>query len=352
MNEQSANDIRFTVIDLDGDECLFAESRIETSTIPLPLKKYEVRYADEYDDAYIGESVNDCFLGTVITRRPLEFDKGDELPLSDGEVDFYGGRKTTLAAFVQENGIETQPRSGRSTRSIGLIEFADEFAGDPEYGYHLSFDGLRLMQDGNVFDEVFEKRLQTDRFAYFTFEDNYAMFSTAPDGSIDELVSNNHLAETGFLDSMEAVLARTGEEKAVFLDDFTRPYLPEFVRDYEWEVHGENAMNLSYYDVETQGTRAMYTELTVASETVPKALHIYEVDSDPANPDGKLKLSKRAYVNFQGTLITERPLDLVATGEIYLEPKDVGLRSDAPITLKEFAREVGVRIKPPKDRER
>lgn len=352
MRESNAYDLRFTVVDLDGTECLFAESRVSTNTIPLPLRKYEVRYADENSNACIADSAGECFLGTLISQEPIDFKGRNIRYLDGGEVDFYTGRGTSLQAFAREHGIETKPRSGMSTRSIGLVEFSDDFAGDPKYGYHLSFDGLRLMKDGDCFNEAHEKRLQTDQFAYFTCDDSYVMFSVSSEGSIDELVSDNYFAEAGFLESMEAVLARTGEEKAVYIDDSTRPYLPEFIRDYEWDVSGESALKLCYHDVETQGTRALYTERTVSPDTVPKALHLYEVDADPTNPDGKLKVSKRAYVNFQGTLITERPLDLGAEGEIYLDPKDVSLRSDAPVKLKDFARECGVRIKLPKDHER
>lgn len=353
MNESSAHSIRFTVINLEGEECLFTESRVKANTIPLPFLKYEVRHADEYDGAYIAETVDECFLGTVITQRLIDFNRGDALTLDEGEVDFYSGCETSLAAFVREHGIDTKPRSGRSTRSIGLTEYADDFAGDSKYGYHLSFDGSRLMRDDETIYGAYEKRLQTDQFTYFSRDDECVMFSTTPDGAVGEMISNNSFAETGFLDSMEAVLTRTGKERVLFMDDDgTRPYLNDFIRNYEWDVKGQDATKLTYYDVETQGTRALYTELTVASETVPKALHVYEVDSDPANPDGKLKLSKRAYVNFQGTLITERPLDLGADDAIYLDPKDVSLHSDAPIKLKDFARECGVRVKPPKDRER
>lgn len=352
MRESNAYDLRFIVVDLDGTECLFTESRVSTNTVPLPFQKYEVRYADEGRSACIAESVDERFLGTLISPESIDFNGRDVRHLDEGEVDFYAGPEKSLAAFAREHGIETKPRSGKSTRSIGLVEFSDDFAGDPKYGYHLSFDGLRLMKDGEYFSEAHEKRLQTDQFAYFTYEDSYVMFSVSPDGSIDDLVSNNYFAEMAFLESMEAILTRTGEERAVFIDDYTRPYLPEFVRDYEWEVPGENALKLSFYDVETQGTRALYTERTISPDTVPKALHLYEVDADPVNPDGKLKVSKRAYVNFQGTMITERPLDLGTDGAIYMEPKDVSLRSDAPVKLKDFARECGVRIKPPKDRER
>lgn len=352
MRESNAYDLRFTVVKVDDRECLFAESRVSTNTVPLPFHKYEVRYADEDDAAHIAECVDECFLGTLISQDPPDFNGWDFRYLDDGEVDFYSGSKMSLATFAQEHGVDTKPRSGRSTRSIGLTEYADDFAGDPKYGYHLSFDGSRLMRDDETIDGAYEKRLQTDRFTHFSRDGDYVMFSTAAGGAIGELVANNSFAETGFLDSLEAVLTRTGKERALFMDDHTRPYLAQFIRDYEWDVPKQDAAKLAYYDVETQGMRALYTEHTVSPDTVPKALHIYEIDSDPANPNGRQKLSKRAYVNFQGTLITERPLDLGADDAIYLDPKDVSLHSDAPIKLKDFARECGVRIKPPKDRER
>ncbi|MEG1907886.1 MAG: LPD28 domain-containing protein, partial [Gordonibacter sp.] len=191
-----------------------------------------------------------------------------------------------------------------------------------------------------------------DKFAYFASEDYHVMFSVASDGAIDEFVADGFFADEGLLDSLEAITMRTGETRAIFMDDFTRHYLPTMARDYEWSAPGKDAMKIAYYDVETQGTRALYTERTVSPESIPKALHVYEIDSDPANPRGKQKLSKHAYVNFTGTLITERPLDLGELGYAYLNPKEVSLHSDAPIKLKDFAREAGVRIKPPKDRDR
>lgn len=178
------------------------------------------------------------------------------------------------------------------------------------------------------------------------------MFTVTPGGEIEDLVNSGHFAEFGFLDSLKAIITRSGDEKVVFMDDLTRSYMPEFAKEYEWRPSEANAAKMTFYDVEVQGVRALNSELTVSLASVPKALHVYEVDSDPANTGGKYKLSKRAYVNFENTLITERPLDLGEAGCTYLSTKDVTLRSDRPITLKEFASEVGVRIRLPKDRER
>lgn len=354
--DENANTIRFTEIDFQGQEALFTEARVKTDTIPLPLKKYEVEYAYErsWGSPTVRKEVESNFLGTLITPEPIddlhEGETGAGVELYEGETDFYTGKYTTLAGFIERHDIDAKPRSGTCMRDIDGIEFVDEFAGSEKQRYHLSLDGLHLMQDGR--DAVFEKRLQTNRNAYFAWEDEKVMFATSESGGIGEFLYDNHLAEVGFLDSVEIILARTGDEKVTYMDDFTRSFLPEFSEEYGWKPSEVSAAKLAFYDVHVQGTRALHTEHAILPESVPKALHVYEVDSDPGNPDGKLKLSKRAYVNFAGTLIAERPLDLGEDGRIYLDPKDVSLRSDRPITLKEFAREVGVRIKPPKDRER
>lgn len=350
MNESRAYDLRFTEIDILGEKCLFTESRVRVDTIPLPLQRYEARYGDERDGVSIEANVDNCFSGTVIMQSPLDLGGRAALFLGKGQVDFYEGPRTTVAAFADKHGIETKPRSGKSTRSIGLVEFADDFAGSSKYGYHLSFDGLKLMLDGEK--RVYEKRLQTDKFVYFASEDHDVMFATASDGTITELVSDNYFAGEGFLDSLEAIATRADGERAVFIDDLTRRYLPEMARDHEWSATGKDAMKIMYHDVKMQDTRALFTESTVSPDSVPKSLHVYDIDSDPANPQGKQKLSKHAYVNFSGTLITERPLDLGGLGHAYIKPKDVSPRSDALITLKQFAREAGVRIRTSKDLER
>lgn len=289
-------------------------------------------------------------MGTLITKSPLNLDDHDIMVLGEGDIDYFGGRTLSIDAFVRECGIDTKPRTGRTTRSIYTVEFSDEFVGDCRHGYHVSFDGAHLMQDGE--HAIFDKRLQTDKFVYFAYEDEDVMFSVTPDGGIDELIADNYFADVGLLESLESIVTRDGTTKAIYMDDFTRGYLPQMAKEFDWHAPGKDATHLTYYDIETQGARALFTEHTLSLKSIPKALHVYELDSDPANTCAELKLSKHAYVNFSGTLITERPLDLGEMGHTFLDLKDISLRSVTPITLKDFAREVGIRIKSPKDRER
>lgn len=355
---EDANSIRYMEIDFRGEPALFVEERIDTSTVPLPLMKYEVSYPDyskrPVNPIVVSKDIAHFFLGSLITPHRIdevrEGDPDSYMVLQTGEVDFYTGISSTLGEYIERQGLDVEPISGTYTRGIDGIEFAEDSAGVRRYGYHLSTDGLHLMRDGET--EAFDKVLQTDGYAYFVRDDERVMFAVTPGGRIEEMISDNYFAEVGFLDSLEAIITRTGAEKVVYMDDFTRSYMPEYALNYEWQPAEANAAKIAFYDVYVQGARALNSELTVSPQSVPKALHVYEMDSDPANSGGKYKLSKRAHVNFEGTFITERPLDLGEAGCIYLGTRDVTLRSDSPITLKDFAREAGVRIKPPKDRER
>lgn len=355
---EDANSIRYLEIDFRGEPALFVEERIDTSTIPLPLMKYEVSYPDyskrPVNPIVVSKDIAHFFLGTLITPNQIdevrEGDPDSYMVLQPGEVDFYTGKSSTLGEYIERQGLDVEPTSGAYARGIDGIEFAEDSAGVRRYGYHLSTNGLHLMRDGEA--EAFEKMLQTDKYAYFVRDDERVMFAVTPGGRILELISENYFAEVGFLDSLEAIITRSGNQRVVFMDDLARSYMPEYAKCYEWQPAEANAAKIAYYDVDFQGTRALHSELTVSPESVPKSLHLYEMDSDPANSGGKYKLSKRADFNFEGTLITERPLDLGEDGCMYLGTRDVILRSDSPITLKEFAHEVGVRIKPPKDRER
>ena len=62
--------------------------------------------------------------------------------------------------------------------------------------------------------------------------------------------------------------------------------------------------------------------------------------------------AERVYFNFEGTLILAQPLDLGEEGCVRAAPEDIRPRSAKPVTLEGSAREVGIRTKPPKDRER
>lgn len=351
MPEMSAYDLQFTEINLQGEDALFTESRVRMNTVPLPFKKYEVRCADEVEQepAAIMASVEDNLLGTIITQSPLEFDSYDEIYLDEGEVDFYSGQSMDITQFAQKHGIETKPRSGKSTRDIDGVEFSDEFTGDEKYGYHLSFDGRQLMKDGE--DEIYPQTLETTKYAFFQRDDDYVMFYKT-DGAISGLSANNHFAEVGLLDSLEEVWTRTGCDTVIFLDDNTRKYLPEIADDFGWSIPSKDATRIVFYDTEVHGMRTLFTEETVFRGTVPKSLYVYEIGDELDSPEGMNKIAKNVSINFKGTLITERPLDLGKDDSIFISPREVSLHSDTPIKLKDFAQEVGIRIKAPKEQER
>lgn len=136
------------------------------------------------------------------------------------------------------------------------------------------------------------------------------------------------------------------------MSDDVRPYLPELADAFGREPPALDATTIPFRDAETWGHRTLSNPNTIRPGSVPEALYAYEIGSDPALADLPWVVSKRVYFNFEGTLILAQPLDLGEEGCVRAAPEDIRPRSAKPVMLEGFAREVGIRTKPPKDRER
>lgn len=352
MDIEKAGEAKYAQIKLDEKEALFTESCIEQMSVPLPFLKYEVQYANEYErtSASVQENVEFDFLGTVLVTDPLELDRSGRYNLGEGEIDFYPNEKTTLFDFAKAQDIELKSRSGKHLRTIGFTEFRDEFSGDEAYGYHLSLDGIYLMRDGE--DEAYEKTVESDLFVYYHKDDELVMFRKDEAGKIDTLAANNYFAGVGLTDTLESVWERTGEETLIFLDEPARNYLPECAIDYEWKIERQDARRIEFNRIEVYGIRALYTEQSISQASVPKSLHFFEVGNECDHEQGFSKIAKNVHINFSGTLITERSLDLGEDGAIHFAPDELEFTSDKTVSLKEFAREIGIRMKPEKEQVR
>lgn len=352
MDRKKASEVQFAQIELDGNKALFTESRIERKSVPLPFVKYEIQHEDRYDrqPASVQESVERDFLGTVLCTQSLCLEEGESYDIEDEDIDFYPDEEMTIFEFAKEQGIELKSRSGEYLRSIGYTEFKDEFAGEERYGYHLSSDGMYLMCDGE--EEPYAKTIESDSFIYYHRDDEMVMFRKDDEGNIDFLASNNYFATEGLTGTLENVWERKGEETLLFLDDDAREYLPECARDYEWEIERTDARSTEFKRIEAYGIRALYTDKSIEPASVPKSLHFYEIGNECDHEQGFSKIAKSVHINFSGTLIAERPLDLGDTGAIHFAPGELELDSDKTSSLKGFAREVGVRMKPEKEQVR
>jgi hypothetical protein len=236
-------------------------------------------------------------------------------------------------------------------RVVEGIEFEDAFAGEEKFGYHLSSDGMYLVEDD--WDEVFHRIVETDKFLYFQNDsDDYIMLGKDKFGLIECVAVNNYFASVGLLDSLEQIWTKTGEETLVWMDEKTQIYLPELARDYGWQSGRHDVNNLSFTEVEFLGAAALFAEGRVDKSSIPKPLCAYDIrhtDEDWTHPAA---VARSVKVNHLGTLITHSPIKFPGGEPIRLDDQEIDLYSGEQRSIADFAKEHNIRLKTPKERER
>ena len=93
---QDATKIRYELVEVDGMECLFTNSRLDRSTVPETLHCYDVRDSDDCDGTFaqIKKLVFVNHWGTILTKEPLPLDESDAYYPKDTEL--YSGVELTL----------------------------------------------------------------------------------------------------------------------------------------------------------------------------------------------------------------------------------------------------------------
>ena len=105
----------FEEAELFGKPALFLDARVDSSTVPDGLYRYELRgTADDGIAAAVDTSVETGFMGTIITTAPIELTSGFA-SLDDSFVNF-GGNKT-IKAFYEEIHPEAVQKS-RNTEEV------------------------------------------------------------------------------------------------------------------------------------------------------------------------------------------------------------------------------------------
>ena len=96
---QDATKIRYELVEVDGMECLFTNSRLDRSTVPENLHCYDVRDSDACDGifAQIKKLVFVNHWGTILTKEPLPLDANEAYYLKEAEN--YSGMELTLEEF-------------------------------------------------------------------------------------------------------------------------------------------------------------------------------------------------------------------------------------------------------------
>lgn len=99
MMFQDATKIRYELVEVDGMECLFTNSRLDRSTVPETLHCYDVRDSDDCDGTFaqIKKLVFVNHWGTILTKEPLPLDESDAYYPKDTEQ--YSGVELTLEEY-------------------------------------------------------------------------------------------------------------------------------------------------------------------------------------------------------------------------------------------------------------
>lgn len=83
---------------------LFTECRLDKSTVPEGLYRYELRHGDEDwgDLVTLSRSIMVSYYGTVITREPFQLPVEGRIPLESDSLSFQDGGCRTLAEFQRK----------------------------------------------------------------------------------------------------------------------------------------------------------------------------------------------------------------------------------------------------------
>ena len=103
MSRHDADRLTYDEVTIFGVPALFTDLRVDRSTVPDGVYRYEVRYSDEYggEPVELARGIIVDFFGTVLTREPIQLPISGGLELNDGDLNFESGC-FSLAEFQQE----------------------------------------------------------------------------------------------------------------------------------------------------------------------------------------------------------------------------------------------------------
>lgn len=98
-----------------------------------------------------------------------------------------------------------------------------------------------------------------------------------------------------------------------------------------------NAMEETFEEIMVLGNTALFHDMRIDRDSVPKGLYLYEVRSDDDGCGDPVQIAKGILVNHFGSIITRVPIKLPADGYLDIEPeKDWNYAGGDCRTIKEF----------------
>lgn len=99
-----AEKLTYQEVTILGKPALFTECRIDRTTVPEGVYRYEMRHADEDwgEPATLSRSIVVNYYGSVLTREPFQLPVEGWIPLESGSLSFRDGSCRTLAEFREK----------------------------------------------------------------------------------------------------------------------------------------------------------------------------------------------------------------------------------------------------------
>ena len=103
------------------------------------------------------------------------------------------------------------------------------------------------------------------------------------------------------------------------------------------------ADELRYEQVTVLEKEAIFTDLRVLRDSVPKGFSCYEVRHDDESQGNPVEIAKGILVNFYGTLLVQGSLERVEKeGYCFLEEDDWNDSGESSFTLQEYRKDRGI----------
>ena len=99
-----AEKLTYQEVTILGKPALFTECRLDRTTVPEGVYRYELRHADEDwgEPITLSRSILVNYYGTVLTREPFQLPVEGWIPLASDSLSFQDGGCRTLAEFQQK----------------------------------------------------------------------------------------------------------------------------------------------------------------------------------------------------------------------------------------------------------
>ena len=107
-----------------------------------------------------------------------------------------------------------------------------------------------------------------------------------------------------------------------------------------------NAGEELFSEITVLGKPALFHDLRIERESVPKGLYLYEVRHDDVSFGDPVQIAKGIMVNHFGSIITREPIRLPPDGYLNIEPeKDWDFGAGNTLTLEEFMKKYPLKRK-------